>query len=204
VLPGLRGILLPLALGLCAGAMAQEAPRPRVVAGDQWQHVVYHGQRSTVPNRTWAVTAVSTEAIEATENGEPLRLTPELNVVESPARRESQSRALRFPLRVGDSWTYESETLFKDNGNSTARSKISVRVVSVEKVAVVAGEFDAFKLEARGRFRGLSRGGPGVLEGEFTSTYWYAPSVRTIVKSTLSNPYRGPTHVELVAASLKP
>jgi hypothetical protein len=109
-----------------------------------------------------------------------------------------------FPLRVGDSWTYESETLFKDNGNSTARSKISVRVVSVEKVAVVAGEFDAFKLEARGRFRGLSRGGPGVLEGEFTSTYWYAPSVRTIVKSTLSNPYRGPTHVELVAASLKP
>jgi hypothetical protein len=93
--------------------------------------------------------------------------------------------------------------LFKDNG-STARSTVAVAVVAYEAVSVVGGEFEAFKLQATGRFQGQSRGGVGILEGEFTSTYWYAPAVRTIVKSVVTNPYRGTTHVEFVAASLQP
>jgi hypothetical protein len=198
-----RQIALLVVALLASAATAQEAHRPRVTAGDQWQHVVFHGERSTAPNRTWIVKSVTQDVIEATENGEPLRLTADLNVLESPTRKESNTLALRFPLRVGDGWTYESDTVFKDNG-STARSTVSVKVLAHEKVAVVAGEFEAFRLQASGRFRGLSRGGPGILEGEFTSTYWYAPMVRTIVKSTLTSPYRGTTNVELVAAKLQP
>ena len=57
---------------------------------------------------------------------------------------------------------------------------------------------------ASGRFDGRSRGGPGVLAGEFTSTYWYAPSIRAIVKSTTTSTYRGTAHVELVEARLQP
>jgi hypothetical protein len=200
-LPGVSSALAGL---LLAGAgFAQEAPLPRVAVGDRWQHVVYFGERSSVPNRTWVVTRVTPEVIEATENGEPLRLTPELNVLESPARKDSAAHALRFPLRVGARWRYETDSWFKDN-NSTARSVVSVEVLAHEKVSVVAGEFDAFKLQATGRFSGRSKGGPGILAGEFISTYWYAPSVRAIVKATLTSPYRGTSHVELVKAELQP
>jgi len=188
---------------LAAVASAQEAQRPEVFAGDEWQHVVYYGQRSTAPNRVWRISSVSPEGLVGTENGEPLRLTPDLNVLETPLRKDSNPQGLRFPLRVGDRWEYENDTLFKDN-QSTARIKMSVTVVAYESVKVVAGDYEAFKLHGVGRFRGSSRGGPGILEGEFTSTYWYSPSVRTIVKSVVTSPYRGTTNVELVAASLKP
>lgn len=106
-------------------------------------------------------------------------------------------------VSVGARWRYETDSWFKDN-NSTARSVVSVVVLAHEKVSVVAGEFDAFKLQATGHFSGRSKGGSGILAGEFTSTYWYAPSVRTIVKSTLTSPYRGTSHVELVKAELQP
>lgn len=199
---GLAGRVLA-GVALAGTGFAQEAPLPRVSVGDRWQHVVYYGERSTVPNRTWVITHITPEAIEATENGEPLRLTPELNVLESPARKDSTALALRFPLRVGARWRYETDSWFTDN-NSTARSVVSVVVLAHEKVSVVAGEFDAFKLQATGHFSGRSKGGPGILAGEFTSTYWYAPSVRTIVKSTLTSPYRGTSNVELVKAELQP
>jgi hypothetical protein len=182
-------------------ASAQQAERPTVVAGDRWSFVVYHGLRATVPNRHWVVVAVTPEAIDATEDGQPLRLSLDLNVIESPTRRESQTLALQFPLQVGKSWTYDTETLFKDN-RSTARTAAQVRVVAHEPVRVVAGRFDAFKLEARGSFTGLSRGGPGLLSGEFESTYWYAPAAKAIVKSRVWSTYRGTTHTELADVQL--
>jgi hypothetical protein len=40
--------------------------------------------------------------------------------------------------------------------------------------------------------------------GEVTTTYWYAPAARAIVKSVSHNPYLGPTSVELVAFELQP
>jgi hypothetical protein len=184
-----------------AAAPAQEATRPQVVPGDRWSFVVYYGTPSTTPNRHWVVTAVSPQGIAATENGEPLHLSPDLNVVESPTRRESSLLLLQFPLSVGKRWTYETDTLFKDN-QSTARTGARVEVVAHETVRVVAGEFAAFKLEASGSFTGRSKGGPGVLSGEFRSTYWYAPSARAIVKSETWSTYRGAVTVELARVEL--
>ncbi|HMM87164.1 MAG: hypothetical protein ACLGIT_15880 [Gammaproteobacteria bacterium] len=180
-----------------AAATAQEAPRPPVTPGDRWSFVVYYGTPSTAPNRHWVVSAVSPQGIAATENGEPLQLSPDLNLVESPARRESDLRLLQFPLSVGKRWTFETDTLFKDN-QSTARTGARVEVVAHETVRVVAGEFAAFRLEASGSFTGRSKGGPGVLSGEFRSTYWYAPAARAIVKSETWSTYRGAVTVELV------
>ena len=200
--------LMPLtALLLAASAGAQTASptaeRPPLRPGDEWHFVVYHGTRSTVPNRIWRVHAVSAQAVEATENGEPLILTPELNVRESPQRQDSDTRQLQFPLAVGKRWRYVTDMRFKDNG-TTATTTADVQVQAYEKVRVAAGEFDAFRIAASGRFDGRSRGGPGVLAGEFTSTYWYAPSMRAIVKSTTTSTYRGTAHVELVEARLQP
>jgi hypothetical protein len=74
------------------------------------------------------------------ENGEPLMLTPDLNVLESPRHKDSNPKLLRFPLEVGKEWSYTSDYMFKDSG-SKVRVDVDVAVVGHEKVRVVAAEF---------------------------------------------------------------
>ena len=90
----------------------------------------------------------------------------------------------------------------RDN-KSTALATVNVAVIAHERVRVVAGEFDAFKIVATGSFRGLSKGGPGILSGDVDQTYWYAPAARAVVKFVSRNPYRGTSTVELVEATLR-
>lgn len=187
--------LLALA-ALASPAMAQRADRPIVRAGDRWQFVEYYGIASTEPNRDWVVTSVAPSRIEGTENGELLMLTSELNVLESPRNKNSDPKALSFPLEVGKQWRFASEWVFKVTG-SKGTSIVDVEVVGHEKVSVPAGDFEAFKLMAKGNIRGVSAKG-SLVEPEVTSTYWYAPAARAIVKSITRNPYIGVATVELV------
>jgi hypothetical protein len=188
-------LLLGVAL-LSDPALAQTADRPRVDVGDQWQFVVYYEVPSTKPNRVWVITAVTATGIEGTENGEPLRLTEELNILESPRQRESNPKALSFPLEVGKRWRYTSDWLFKPKA-SKGTIAYDVVVIGHEKVRVPAGEFDAFKLVAKGSLHGVSPIN-SQYAGETTTTYWYAPAARAIVKSVAHNPYLGRSTVELV------
>ena len=192
-----------LALALLAGsALAQNADRPNVKVGDQWQFVMYYGIPSTEPNRAWVINSITPAGIEGTENGEPLMLTPDLNVLESPRHKDSNPKALSFPLEVGKQWRYTSDWVFKVKG-SKGSSVVDVAVVGHEKVRVPAGEFDAFKLVAKGIIRGVS-GINSQIAGETNTTYWYAPAARAIVKSVSHNPYIGISTVELVEFHLQP
>jgi hypothetical protein len=198
-----RVLLVPLALALLAGsAPAQSTDRPSVRVGDQWSFVVYYGTPSKQPNRTWVITAVTPTGIEGTENGEPLMLTPDLNVLESPRHTDSHPRALSFPLEVGKRWQYASNWVFKPKG-SRGRAVVDVAVLGHEKIVVPAGEFAAFKLVAHGTIRGIS-GINSQIDAETSATYWYAPAARAIVKSVSHNPYLGASTVELVAFQLQP
>jgi hypothetical protein len=197
---GLAGVL-GLAV-LSGAAMAQTVGQPGVKAGDQWQFVAYYSVPSTKPNRAWVITSVSPTGIEGTENGEPLLLTPELNVLESPRHKDSNPRALSFPLEVGKRWHYATDWVFKPKA-SRGSSRIEVAVVAREKIRVPAGEFDAFRLESRGSLHGVSPIN-SQYAGETTATYWYAPAARAIVKSVSHNPYLGTTTVELVEVRLQP
>ena len=190
-----------LALGT-APALAQRAERPQVRAGDRWEFAVYYTVPATAPNRTWVISAVTPERIEGTENGEPLLLTADLNVVDSPREQSSNPTLLRFPLEVGRHWSFASDYLFKPK-RSRGRTVTDVIVVAHERVAVAAGEFDAFKLEAKGHLSGTSPIGSRI-DAETFLTYWYAPAARAIVKSVYHNPYLGPSNVELVAFELEP
>ena len=183
-------------------AVAQTAERPDVNVGDQWKFAVYYTVPSAAPNRTWVVASVSATEIEATENGEPLRLTRELNVIESPRDKSSDFRLLAFPLTVGKRWQFVNDWVFKPKG-SKGKSTAEVAVIAYEKVAVPAGEFDAFKLTSRESISGTSPIG-SVYAGETTRTYWYAPAARAIVKLVSHNPYLGPSTVELVGFELRP
>lgn len=195
--------IVALALALCAGpSLAQSAERPGVRVGDRWSFVEYYSVASVVPNRTWTITSVTPTGIEGTENGEPLRLTPELNVLDSPRSTASNPRALAFPLRVGKRWRFETDWLFKPKG-SRGRTIVDVAVVGLEKVSVPAGAFDAYKLVAKGSLHGRSPIN-SQYAGETSETYWYAPAARAVVKSVRHNPYLGTSTVELVEYRLQP
>ena len=189
-------------LGLVAPGQAQTTNRPEVKVGDEWQFAVYHAVPSTKANRVWVITSVTLEGIGATENGEPLTLTRDLNVLESPFSAQSNPLALSFPLTVGKRWRYTTNWVFKPKA-SKGNSNVEVVVAGFEKVTVPAGEFDAFKLLSKERLQGVSPINSRY-DAEVTTTYWYAPAARAIVKSMSHNPYLGPTNVDLVELRLQP
>jgi hypothetical protein len=206
--PAQRGFMriavsIGVALALLAGpASAQKADRPDVKVGDRWQFVRYYAEASTNPNLTWAIHSVTETEISGTENGEPLRMTPELNVVDSPERQQSNARALSFPLEVGKRWRYSTDWLFKPKGSSGSLV-VDVEVAAHETVVVPAGVFEAFKLVSQGRVSGTSPIN-SQYDAVITTTYWYAAEPRAIVKSVTHNPYLGASTVELVAFQLQP
>ena len=195
-------MIAALLLGGFGGALAQKAEAPRVEAGTRWQFVEYYEVPSAKPNRAWVITEVTPTVIHGTENGEPLRLTPDLNVLESPRHRSSNPRSLDFPLEVGKRWRYANDWVFVPKG-SKGSVDVEVTVLGYEKVSVPAGEFDAFKLASTERLAGTSPIS-SQYAGEITRTYWYAPSARAIVKMVSRNPYLGPSTVELVSFELRP
>ena len=86
-------------------------------------------------------------------------------------------------------------------GTLQNRTNMSVAVLGYEKVRVPAGEFDAFKLEAKGIW--VSPQAP-FAPGAVYLTYWYAPAVRAIVKKE-EQATGMPIHVtELVEFQLQP
>ena len=66
--------------------------------GDRWLFV----KRSTAGAKleyAWVVTSVSPTGITGTENGQPLALTLDLNIIESPQEKNSDDRFLRLSAR---------------------------------------------------------------------------------------------------------
>ena len=195
-------LLFPVLLFVGGQALAQSATRPEIKVGDQWRFAAYYTVPTATPNRAWQVTAVTAVGIEGTENGEPLRLTHDLNVRESPRGTESNPGLLAFPLSVGKRWKFESDWEFKPKG-SRGKYAVDVTVAAYERISVVAGAFDAFKLTAREALSGTSPIGTHY-SGAATRTYWYAPAARAVVKSVSHNPYLGWSTVELVELELRP
>ena len=142
---------IAIGLALLAGpALAQNTDRPEVKVGDRWQFVRYYSLASTTPNLIWEIHSVSATEIAGTENGEPLRLTADLNVIDSPTGSYSNPNALSFPLEVGKRWQYATDWLFKPKGSRGSLS-VDVEVVAYERIAVPAGEFEASSWSPRAR-----------------------------------------------------
>ncbi len=186
---------------LASPALAQKADRPEVKVADEWQFVTYLGVPPAKPNIVWVVTSITPAGIEGTENGKPLMLTQDLNVAESPLFRFSDRRLLSFPLEVGKKWTV-SNNVYDKFLEAKRIDDLNVTVVGRERVRVLAGEFDAFKIEAKGKAGAEGAAGAGAREISYT--YWYAPSARAIVKQEISDRYQGSSAMELVALKLQP
>ena len=190
-------VVLILAI-LASPALAQTADRPVVKVGDEWQFMQYTVTPVQKPNLVWVITSATPTGIAGTSNGKPLSLTPDLNIIESPTRKFSDRRNLSFPLEIGKSWTYSTHVELKDLGG-TLRQDAGVTVAAYEKVIVRAGLFDAFKIEAKGKWEGA---GTGTVD--FTDSYWYAPSARAIVKQVYWDSRFGERVLELASFKLQP
>jgi hypothetical protein len=193
-------VILALAI-VASPALAQKADRPNVKVGDEWQFMIYTVAPIQKPNVVWVITSVTPTGIAGTWNGKPLTLTPDLNVIESPTRKFSDRRVLSFPLEIGKSWTYSTHIEFKDMGGAQ-RQDAGVTVAAYEKVTVAAGQFDAFKIETKGKFG--QEGAAGAGAREFTETTWYAPSARAVVKNVYRDPVIGEVVRELASFKLQP
>lgn len=191
-------VLLALAL-IASPGIAQKVDRPAVKVGDEWQFTQYMLVPVQKPNLNWVITSVTPAVISGAENGKPLKLTLDPNVIESPRADHSDWRLLSFPLEVGKKWAYSDDFMQKDT-DYAGHHEVNVTVVGHEKVRVPAGEFDTYKLEAKIK-EGVQGGPPA---RDVTRTYWYAPAARTVVKSHTTNPSRGPETVELVSFKLQP
>ena len=73
-------------------------------------------------------------------------------------------------------------------------------MLGYEKVRVPAGEFDAFRLEAKGNWVSPNAPVPGASD----LTYWYAPAARAILNEELQVTYMPTTTTELVEFQLQP
>jgi hypothetical protein len=198
-----HGAWLGLVAIACAPpALAQAAERPDVKVGDQWKFAVHYTVPGAVPPRTWLVTAVSATGILVSEDGEPVRLTSELNVLESPRERESNPRLLAFPMEVGHRWRYSTDWFFKPK-SSNGHAVVEVVVEARENVTVPAGTYDAFRLTSTQDLSGTSPIG-SVYAGQVVRTYWYAPAARAIVRMVTRHPYLGPSTMEAVEVALQP
>ena len=194
----LAALIALAALAAPALAQTQKADRPAVKPGDQWRFVTtIDGKHVAWLDRKWVIKSVNPMEIDGTENGKPLALTPNLNILDSPTRTDTDRRLLAFPLQVGERWRF-SDDFTVTSVDVPSRGDFRVGVTAYEKVHVAAGDFDAFKLVAKGRWTS------GGLSGETTLTYWYAPAARAIVKIEEHDTLLGVRTSELSAFSLKP
>jgi hypothetical protein len=158
-------------------ALSGEAPVLKV--GDTWRWVRSDrrtGLQEADTLRT--ITKVSPDRIEGTENGAPMFMSGDLNLMETPEYvRTGSPRFYDYPLSVGKKWSFKYTQASK-SGPQRTRWQYDAEVVALERVKVPAGEFDAFKVVGKGWWNSET----GSASGRGQLSLWYAPAARTSVK----------------------
>ena len=199
--------LVALALGWSiATVFAQDqAPAPSFKEGDTWQfNFARKGgiTSSTELNDglyelTFINGQVKSFSIDGNQKNEILSLpdSPSQGLLAQLGKSEGREN-LKFPLAVGQKWTYQYQT--KAPGARRASTiSAEVNVVGVEQVTTAAGSFKAYKL-----VRTQSAGGQSNIN---TITYFYSPETRSIVKSSSLSEGRNPsTAVEIELIKFTP
>ena len=186
----LLSVLAAMIFWTTAILVAQEqAPAPSLKEGDTWQfNISRKGQISTSTEQNEGIYelsviqgAVKLYAINGGQRNErPVQPDGTTQILLRLVGKSGQRPDLKFPLSVGQKWTYKYETrLLGDKFNQ--RRSAEVDVVGMEPVTTPAGSFKAYKLiknesaSSGSRLRGTSN---------VTTTYFYSPETRSIVKSS--------------------
>ncbi|MDL2339172.1 MAG: hypothetical protein QFE16_15140 [Pseudomonadota bacterium] len=177
-----------------------KAELPIVKVGDHWKYE-QNDRRTGVKEAEFdrTVTAVTATQIDGKENEGKFVWTRELNTIESSTVAVSgESKTLSFPLEIGKKWDYKYNYANKLNPTQ-GRWQLEANVVAFEKVHVLAGEFEAFKIEYRGFWNNDTTG----KHGRLNVTNWFAPSARSVVKTEYDDGYNNWVR-QLVEYQLQP
>jgi len=173
--------------------LAQEqAPAPTFKEGDTWQfHISRKGQIGTSTDLTEGLYEVSVTQgavklyqVDGSKRTEiPIQSDGPTQGLLRLVGKSEQRPDLKFPLSVGQTWTYQYETR-PPTSKFNQRRSAEVNVVGIEEVTTPAAKFKVYKLT---KSESWTVGSIRVQRGGSTTTYFYSPETRSIVKSSNVN-----------------
>ncbi len=93
--------------------------------------------------------------------------------------KSDQRPVLKFPISVGQKWTYQYET--RPTGQTRDQKRnVEVNVTGMEQVTTPGGPFKAYKLVRNESWTTGPRGG----QGGSNITYFFSPETKSVVKSS--------------------
>jgi hypothetical protein len=167
----------------------EQAPVPSFKEGDTWQfNTIRKGQlaNSTDQNEGIYELTVTQGVVKiydvngGQKNERSVQPDGPTQILLTLVGKSDQQQDLKFPLSVGQKWTYKYVTrLLGDKSNQ--RRSAEVDVVGMEQVTTPGGSFKAYKLiKNESASSGSQVGGTS----NVTTTYFYSPETRSIVKSS--------------------
>ena len=164
-------------------------PRPEVKPGDRW--VYRHVDPETGAQRgrpQYTAIFANDKAIQVVvdrpskANDVDETYTADWNAVSTVdgSNYTPHTGLLRFPMAVGDSWSYAYENTNPGRGAFRVKVEGKAKVVGWEQVRVPAGRFRALKIVADGEFQRIDRSMAGTSHVEI----WYAPQAKRWVRWT--------------------
>lgn len=192
----LRATLIVGVLTIAFTAHASEpVGLPDVRVGDKW---VVQGKDALVrvnESKSWKVRREVTQVDGNIATWRYERLPPaspgtgqsRFDLASQVMQRElvsGKQEAARFPLAMGNEWSYEYQV---KTSLGVVKNEMTAKVVAWEDVTVPAGTFRALRIEHKGKWsratdfsrEGFSR----TISAPVEVIYWYAPAVKAIVKS---------------------
>jgi len=153
---------------IAVAALAQSpAPRPTIIAGDEWTFRQTGTEAGRNVERRWSLRIAERlpdDLITVERGNGAIEFYDDSWNRRDPQVPDYRPLDLRFPLEVGEAWDWSF-----DRGQSTQRG--AQKVVARESIAVPAGNFECYRLEghfsSNSRFRSETR----------TMTRWYCPAL---------------------------
>jgi hypothetical protein len=181
----------------------EQAPAPSFKEGDTWQfNISRKGQiaSSTDQNDGMYELSVAQGAVKlydvngGQKNEMPIQPDGPTQALLRLVGKSNQRPDLKFPLSAGQTWTYQYETRPAGLPRDQRRS-VEVNVAGMEQVTTPTGSFKAYKLIKSESWSAGIAGSPT----STTSTFFYSPEARSIVKRVTENSNNpGITTVELI------
>ncbi len=179
--PALFAALYAATFFLLSGSAWSQALAPVYKIGDAWtfDRIADDGPGTrTVYTETVESLAEKQITLRVDPGGARRIYSPYINTFDSKGKEIVQ---LKFPLAVGDTWKEEWDWVNKNGKFGT--NKLKFEVLGLEDIVVPAGTFQAFKIEGNGFVEDkATQAGPLSGHSRQIETFWYAPSVKRIIK----------------------
>ena len=170
----LRQSLVAAAAAAASLACAQTADKPTIAVGDHWAYkqVDKDGKEVSWGRKVLSVDADGGFTVQ-TAPDKTMKFDGSWNFVD-PRGAEYGRTAIRFPMKVGDEWSFISKQMLQTN---LIDQRNKYKVVAREPLTVPAGTFDCYRAEGTSEAtykNSYSR--------QMKETYWYCPQVKAVAK----------------------